>query len=78
MVEIERRRRMAWDGFCIKCQRAVELEDAPVGDALPDCPVCSSPVVALADEADRVLWTLAPSTNGSAATDAATTRLTAY
>ena len=53
---------MAWDGFCIMCQRNVEFEEIPSDDALPDCPVCSSPVVALADENDKVLWVIDPVT----------------
>jgi hypothetical protein len=46
---------MSWDGFCIMCQRNVELPAPPEDGALPDCPVCSSPVVALAEE-EEVPW----------------------
>jgi hypothetical protein len=46
---------MSWEGLCITCQRTVELPDQPESGVLPDCPVCSSPVVALAEE-DVVPW----------------------
>ena len=46
---------MAWEGFCIRCQRTVEVAEPPADDSLPDCPVCSSPVVALAEE-EEVPW----------------------
>lgn len=47
---------MSWDGFCIMCQRKVELDHPPEDGSLPDCPACSSPVVALADEDEEVAW----------------------
>ena len=56
---------MSWEGFCITCQRTIVLEEAPAESALPDCPVCSSPVVAVADElpaaraeTEEVLWVI--------------------
>jgi hypothetical protein len=47
---------MKWLGFCIKCQRSVQLDEAPGDGGLPDCPVCSAPVVALAGDSDKVPW----------------------
>jgi hypothetical protein len=46
---------VSWEGFCITCKRMVELAKAPADGVLPDCPVCSAPIVVLAEE-EEVLW----------------------